>query len=204
MFVRATCDLIAVRAMVATGLSLALATAAHVSAGGRLPALPLLLGMAVLCFVGTALWLGRETSRGSLALLLVAAQATIHFEMTALAGHGGHGVTATTATGALVDGLHHVLADLLTDTPMMAAHVAAAAATGLLLGHAERALFALLGLLRRVAGFVEVLVRVLRGPMPTGRPRSLRPTADAAPRRTSLLVATTRVRRGPPALLTAP
>jgi hypothetical protein len=197
--------MVVLRAAVATALSVTLATAAHVSAGGLLPSTRLLLGMVALCFVGSALWLTRQTSRVSFAVLLVSAQATIHFEMTALAGHGGHPPTATSATGALTDGAHHVLADLTTDPSMMAAHVAAAAATGLLLGQAERALWAVLALVARAADFIALVLRVLLvaiTPAPVARlPRA---DADDAPRRTSVRLADTHVRRGPPALLLAP
>ncbi len=206
MTTRAARDLVAVRATVTTGLSLLLATVAHVSAGGRLPAAWLLGGMAALCFAVSAAWLGRQTSRRSLALLLVSAQTTLHVAMTALAGHhGDHGPTATTVSGALADAGHHLLADLSpASAPMMAAHLLAAALTGLALGQAERALWAALHLLARAVRFVAVALHLATGSLPTDPARLRPPAAAPTPRRTSLWLADTHVRRGPPVRLPAP
>lgn len=201
---RATCDLVAVRACVATALSLVLAIVGHVSADGLLPSTWAMVGMALLCFAGSALWLAHETSRWSLALLLVGAQSTIHFAMTSLAGHGGHGAAATSPTAAFTDAAHHLLTDLATDGPMVAAHLAAAAATGVLLGHGERALWKVLALVARAAGFVPLALRLLLVPVAsTPATRLPQTVADDAPRRTPLRLADTHVRRGPPGLLLA-
>lgn len=200
---RATGDMVAVRAVVVAALSTMLAAAAHISAGGLLPEAWTLGAMLALTAVGSAMVLTCETSRSALAVLLVAAQATIHFEMTALAGHaGGHGPTASTATGALADALHHTAHHAVADASMTLAHIVAAAATGLLLGHAERALFAVLALLRRATTFVELVLAISRS-VPTLRPRAVHPRAHRAPRRTPLRLSDTLVRRGPPGLLPA-
>lgn len=199
---RATGDVV-LRAVVVALLSLLFAAVAHVSAGGLLPEAWTLGVMLVLTASGALMALPREASCTGMALFLMAAQTTIHFEMTALAGHGGgHGTTATTATGALVDALHHVGHDVVADAPMTVAHLAAAAATGLLLGHAERALAGVLALLRRATAFVALVLAVILT-VPTPRPRRLHATARRASRRTSLWLADTVVRRGPPALLPA-
>jgi hypothetical protein len=203
---RAARDLVAVRATVATGLSVLLAIVAHVSAGGLLPAGWALAGIVAFSFAGCALWLGHRISRRNLALLLVSAQTTIHFAMTALAGHGDDGgLAATTATGALHDAVHHLRVDAVSGAPMMAAHLLAAALTGLALGQGERALWSVLHLLARAARFVAqvlpTLPRLTSSPGPAPSPAT---TAGPAPRRTSVWLADTHVRRGPPALLTAP
>jgi len=195
---------VAVRATVVTGLSVLLATLAHVSAGGLLPEGPALAGIVLLCFAASALWLDHRVSRRSLALLLVGAQTTIHFAMTALAGHGEG--TSDSATGALGDAAHHVLADLTTsEAPMMAAHLAAAALVGVALGQGERALWSVLQLLARAARFVAhvlpALPQLTSRPIPAPLPAT---HAGPGPRRTSVWLADTHVRRGPPALLPAP
>lgn len=220
---RATCDMVVVRAFVVTALSLVLAVVGHVTAGGLLPSGWPMLAIAALCFAGCALWLAHETSRWSLALLLIAAQTTIHFAMTALAGHagdgghaghagharghsghGGHAPVESSPTAALADAAHHMLDGLATDGPMMAAHLAAAAATGILLGHAERALWKVLALAARAAGFMAPALRLLFLPVaPAPATRLPRTRADDAPRRTSVRLADTHARRGPPGLLLA-
>lgn len=196
--------MVAVRAAVATALSLVLAVVGHVSAGGLLPSSWAMVGIAALCFAGSALWLAHETSRWSLALLLIGAQTTIHFAMSALAGHGGHAPAATSPTAAFTDAAHHLLTDLAADGPMMAAHLAAAAATGLLLGQGERALWKVLALVARAAGFVALALLVLTAPFaPTPTTRLTRTRSDDAPRRTSVRIADSHARRGPPGLLLA-
>lgn len=202
---RATADLVAIRATVVAALSLLLATVAHALAGGLLPAVWTLVAMFVLTAVGTALALDRQASRTRLALLLIGGQTTIHFAMTALAGHGDEGgLRASTVHGALTDAVHHILEDLFTDGPMMLAHLAAAALTGVLLGHAERALWHVLALLRRATGLVAVVLRAV--PVVTvARPIAPRTAVTTGPLRlqSRLLTGSSVVRRGPPALLPA-
>lgn len=207
MTTRAARDLVLVRATVATGLSLLLAIAAHASAGGLLPGRGVLIAMTALCFAGCALWLGRRASRRSLALLLLGAQATLHFAMSALAGHGGHGLAADTVGGALSDATHHVLVDLASTSglAMTATHLTAAALAGLLLGQGERALWTVLQLLARAARFIALALPSLPRPVAFPDPTLRRaPVAGATSRRTSVWLADTHVRRGPPALLPAP
>lgn len=200
---RATCDMVVLRALVVAALSLLLAALAHVSAGGLLPTAWTLGAMVLLTAAGAAMTLHRQSSRTELAVLLVGAQTTIHFVMTALAGHGDHGLSATTAHGALADALHHARHDLTANAAMMAAHLAAAAVTGIALGHAERALWAVLRLAARTTRFVELVLRAVPATPVPRAPRPPAPDADAAPRRTSVWLADTHVRRGPPALLPA-
>lgn len=205
MSARAGHDLVVVRALLVAGLSLLLATIAHVSAGGLLPAVWTLGMMGLLCLAGSAMVLDRQASRSRLALLLIGGQTTIHFAMTALAGHGDEGgLQASTALGALHDAVHHLRADAFSDGPMMAAHLAAAAATGLVLGHAERALWTVLVLVARAAALVAVVLRWLPVPVAT-RPVTVRTRPEAhLPRlRAQLITRASVVRRGPPALLTA-
>lgn len=202
---RATFDMVALRAVVVAALSLLLATVAHVSAGGLLPATWTLALMGALCFTGTAMALDRQASRARLALLLVAGQTTIHFAMTALAGHGDEGgLAASTVSGALRDAVHHLRVDAVADGPMMAAHLTAAALTGLALGHAERALWAVLVLLARATALVALVLRPAAVPV-AARPVVLRSVLDAdlPLLRSRLLTGASVVRRGPPALLAA-
>lgn len=193
------------RAVIVATLSLAFAGIAHVTAGGLLPSAGELTVMLALAAAGCAGILTRETSGRMLAGLLVGAQTTIHFAMTAIAGHGdGHEATATTISGAWLDAVHHVSLDLVSDAPMVLAHLAAAALTGLLLGRGERALWAALRLLTRAATFVALALRALPtvAALPARFAAAPRPT-DLLPRRTALVVVSTHVRRGPPALLLA-
>ncbi|WP_188783370.1 hypothetical protein [Nocardioides phosphati] len=203
MTTRAGRDLVVVRALVVAGLSLLLATAAHVTAGGLLPAAWALALMGLLCFAGSAMALDRRASRSRLALLLVGGQTTIHFAMTALAGHGDEGgLRATNVSGALQDAVHHLRVDAVADGPMMAAHLAAAGATGLALGHAERALWAVLGLIARAARFVVLVLRPFAVAVTT-RPATHRPETDLPFLQARLLTGACVVRRGPPELLAA-
>jgi hypothetical protein len=205
MSTRAGHDLVVVRALVVAGLSLLLATLAHGSAGGLLPAAWALGLMGLLCLAGTAMALDRQASRRRLALLLIAGQTTIHFAMTALAGHGDEGgLQANTVAGALHDAAHHLRVDAVSDGPMMLAHLAAAGATGLALGHAERALWAVLRLVARAGALVALVLRPLSVPGAT-HPVVRRAVVDAdlPLLRARLLTTASVVRRGPPALLAA-
>jgi hypothetical protein len=201
---RAGGELVVVRALVVAGLSVLLASLAHLSAGGLLPHAWALALMGLLCFAGSAMALDRRASPRRLALLLIGGQTTIHFAMTALAGHGDEGgLHASTVSGALHDAVHHLRADALSDGPMMAAHLAAAATAGLVLGHAERALWAVLTLLGRAARFVALVLR--RRTAPLAPHPLLRAALDAELPllHTRLLTGASVVRRGPPALLAA-
>lgn len=204
MSTRAAHDLVVVRALLVAGLSLLLATVAHISAGGLLPAAWTLALMGLLTFAGTAMSLEQQASRTRLALLLVAGQTTIHFAMTALAGHGDEGgLEASSVAGALHDAVHHLRADAVADAPMMTAHLAAAAVTGLALGHAERALWAVLGLLARAARLVALVLHPLVVPVTAPAAVRTAPDADLPVLRSRLLTGASVVRRGPPALLPA-
>ncbi|MDO7868314.1 hypothetical protein [Nocardioides jiangxiensis] len=202
---RATADLVAIRATVVAALSLLLATAAHVLAGGLLPAAWTLVAMVALTGLGAALALDQQASRTRLALLLVGGQTTIHFAMTALAGHGDEGgLRATSVAGALTDAVHHLREDLVADGPMMLAHVAAAVLTGILLGRAERALWTVIDLARRATDLVALVLRLvpvvaLRRPVTHVAASSQAP----APLQSRLLTGASVVRRGPPRLLPA-
>ena len=189
------------RAFVTSLVSLLLAVAAHVSAGGLLPALWTFPLMLVLCTASTAMWLDREASRLRLAGLLIAGQTTIHVAMTALAGHGEAVEPPPTSVGdALNDALHHLLADLTpAQAPMALAHLVAAALAGLWLARGERLLWNTLRLAAQATrtGLLLVVRRVRLSPATT--PISRRVDAGHLPvLHLQLLLGDTHARRGPP------
>jgi hypothetical protein len=203
---RAGTGLTVSRAFITSQVSLLLAAAAHLGAGGLLPALWTFPLMLLLCTVGTAMWLDGEASRLRIAGLLVAGQTTIHVAMTALAGHGETVAPGpSSVAGALREAGEHLLADLTpAQAPMALAHLGAAAVAGLWLAHGERLLWDTLRLVAQAAGAALLLVvRRVR----------LVPVADPAPCRADtghlpvlhlrLLLGDTQARRGPPVSLCA-
>jgi hypothetical protein len=117
-----------------------------------------------------------------------------------------HARTGAADGPAVPDWAQHLTDDLTGPHALMAiAHLVAAAAVGLWLASGERALWALVRLSRQAfAATVRHLSASLGGtatPVPQAAPARL----DAAPARRlhSFLLATTHVRRGPPALLAA-
>jgi hypothetical protein len=203
---RADTGLTVTRAFVTSLVSLLLAVAAHLSAGGLLPGLWTFPAMLLLCTACTAMWLGREASRLQLAGLLIAGQTTIHLAMTALAGHGETIQPGpTNVAGALREAGEHLLADLTpAQAPMALAHLAAAVLAGLWLAHGERLLWNMLRLIALAAE--AALLRVVRRVqlVPFGAP-DLRPAeAGQLPVvHLQLLLGDTHARRGPPVSLRA-
>lgn len=193
------------RAFIASLVSLLLAVAAHMSAGGLVPALWTLPLMLLLCTVSTAMWLDREASRLRLAALLIAGQTTIHVAMTALAGHGEPlGAGPTGVAGALRDALGHLAADLTpAHAPMALAHLGAAALAGLWLARGERLLWNALRLVARAADAALLLV-VRRAPLPSVATTSRRVRTGHLPvLHLQLMLGDTHARRGPPTSLRA-
>lgn len=169
-----------VRAVAVTILSVAFATGAHSSAGGAAPSADLVLTAASLSFAGSLVCLRAVATPAGLGALLLATQGATHLVMRALAG-----CDQPTASP---------------DAAMTAAHLAAAGLTGLALGHAERALLAILALGARLAARVPVAwpATVVLRPAPRLLTRAHLPA-----RRTSLWLADSLVRRGPPARVAA-
>jgi hypothetical protein len=194
------------RAFVTSLISLLLAVAAHLSAGGLLPALWTFPLMLLLCTACTALWMGREASPGRLAALLVAGQTTIHLAMTALAGHGETVEPGpTNIAGALREAGEHLLADLTpAQAPMALAHLAAAARAGLWLARGERFLWHTLRLVAQSARTALLLVVRRVRLFPATTPISRRVDAGHLPvLHLQLLLGDTHARRGPPVSLRA-
>ncbi len=204
----------------------------HLSADGLLPGLPVLTGLFAVSLVLCAAMLNRPASRLRIVALLGLGQAGVHAVFSVTAGHTGDVVAPTPqpSAGALpvVDGhrvgslmdsfeatvgatsssapalpIAHLVEDLSTHAPMMAAHLAAAGLVGLWLAAGERALWSLVALASRAAlGPLAVALAVSRVVVAPTVP--LRPPATAPrPPRAPALLARVVVRRGPPALLAA-
>ncbi len=202
---RADTGLTVARAFIASLVSLLLAVAAHLSAGGLLPALWTFPLMLLLCTVSTSMWLSREASRLRIAALLIAGQTTIHVAMTALAGHGETIEPGpTNVAGALREAGEHLLADLTpAQAPMALAHLAAAALAGLWLARGERFLWHTLRLLAQSTRTALLLV-VRTTAVPPLPPISRRVDAGHLPvLHLQLLLGDTHARRGPPVSLRA-
>lgn len=139
-------QLLALRGSAASAVATLVAALSHSWAGGDLPAPLLVAGMAaVLVFPGMAL-MGARPRPWRLALAVPALQAMFHVAFTAL---------GSPVEGAGIVGGHHhadawqALAGHASAVPvdggMLAAHVAAAAATIAILAYGERAILTLLG-----------------------------------------------------------
>ncbi|RJS45865.1 hypothetical protein [Nocardioides cavernaquae] len=205
MATRAGTALTVSRAFITSLVSLLLAVAAHVSAGGLVPALWTLPLMLLLCTMSAAMWLDREASRLTIAGLLIVGQTSIHVAMTALSGHGEPiGADPTGVAGALRDALGHLAADLTpTHAPMALAHLVAAALAGLVLAHGERLLWNALRLVARAADAALLLV-VRRVPLPAATTIPRRIDAGHLPvLHLQVLLGDTHARRGPPVSLRA-
>lgn len=164
-----------VRALLLALVTLLLAVVAHSTAGGLLPP-PWTFGvMLVLATAGNALLLDREASRVEVVGLLVAGQTALHLALSALAGHRGEAPAGSASAGtAILDALHHVVADAGSQLPMTLAHLLAAVGSGLWLARGERALWTCLrtvanaarGVVVRVPGEVTPLLRRPAAPLP--------------------------------------
>jgi hypothetical protein len=188
------------RTVAVTAVVVGLAVAAHVAGGGRPPRALGLVGLA-LSTAYVCAWLARRRlSLPVLTAVLAAGQWALHHAFDVLdagcapvtsAAHAGHGVVAcepvATAAGLAAGG--HQAAP---SWAMLLAHVAATAASGLVLAAGERALWALCGLL------VALLPALPRPPAPVAVPVPRTPDTAAAPRPRRAVLLRTSPRRGPP------
>jgi hypothetical protein len=202
---RASTGLTVTRAFITSLVSLLLAVAAHLSAGGVMPPLWTLPVMLLLCTASTAMWLDREASRLRVVTLLIVGQTSIHLAMTAVAGHGETVAKASPGVaGALREPLGHLIADLTpAQAPMAVAHLGAAALVGLWLAHGERLLWNTLRLVAVAARALLLVVRRARS-LPCFN-RRLQPVeaAELPVLHLLLLLGDTHARRGPPVSLPA-
>ncbi|WP_311214586.1 MULTISPECIES: hypothetical protein [unclassified Arthrobacter] len=140
---------------------LTLAVAAHVLAGGELPAFPVMTALAAVVALSAVMLAGRKMTAPVLAAYLGIGQATLHLAFSALSGpgtptpavahHGGlPGGTGSVAAGAPHD---HLSADA--SLGMLGMHVAAVLVTALLMARGESALWALAGWLRPLVETLE-------------------------------------------------
>lgn len=91
------------RAGATAGLALVLATGAHVSAGGLLPSLPVLVSLAGVAVLGCAVVLDRPASTVRVVALVAGVQSAGHVVLTALAGHRGGPTAATPGRSAAAE-----------------------------------------------------------------------------------------------------
>ncbi|QOT20000.1 hypothetical protein [Paenarthrobacter sp. YJN-5] len=136
--------------------ALVLAAAAHVLAGGELPALPVLSALAAVVTLTAVVLAGRKMTTPVLAAYLGICQAALHLAFSALSGPGtpvndlsGHHPAAPGPGpgGGGVPGVHdHLSADM--SAGMLAMHVAAVLATALVMAKGEAAVWALASWLR--------------------------------------------------------
>ncbi|WP_369021741.1 hypothetical protein [Paenarthrobacter ureafaciens] len=143
------------RALTVTGLILGLAAAAHTAGGGRLPAVPVLVLLAVLVLLPVTILARRRLSLGTITATLGAGQLALHAAFTALprpvdhcatagiVGHGHHQAATVPDCAAAATMAAHVGA-VLPGPVMTAAHILAVAATAVLLAHGETLLWRML------------------------------------------------------------
>lgn len=189
------------RAAVLSSGAVGLAAVAHVSAGGLLPDLTVFALMLVACTLISGTRLGREASRWEIVALLVGGQTAMHAAMTAISGHGDPAEAEPSGLGhSLVHALEHLAEDMTWHhAPMMLAHLAAAAVVGLWLAYGERALWSLI---RLVAAEVTALLAVPRVVV-VPRIKALPERFAWVPAVRQVALASTHLRRGPPAYLRA-
>lgn len=122
------------RTVVISAIIVALAAAAHILAGGSLPGLALLIGLAALVTVPVAALTSRRLSLAAMTALLGTGQLVLHevfMQMTPV--HAG-----------TMEAHSHGMAS--TDSPvMLGAHLLATVGTAVVLAKNEAALFALIG-----------------------------------------------------------
>ncbi|MCO1655624.1 hypothetical protein [Pseudonocardia humida] len=117
-----------------------LAVGAHVTAGGALPALPLVVGLVALVEASATAMARRRRGTAGTAAGLVVAQALLHFAFAADSPHAGHGHMAH---GGQFGGANA--------PTMLAAHALAAVVLGFLLSHGDRMAEWAVGLLVPIA-----------------------------------------------------
>ncbi len=223
--------LLLARAVLLATLLVFLGVAGHVTADGLLPGTTVLVLLAAFTLLPCAALLARPASALRLVLAMVVGQALVHLVLTVSAGHVGDPARPSVARDAprlwlpKVDGrrvgslqgayesgsghgalqpklpVGHLVADLSAHTPMMAAHLAAAALLGLWLAVGERSLWTVVALL---AALVVRTATLLAAPVATApwRPATAAVRHDRRPALTTLLARSV-TRRGPPALLPA-
>jgi hypothetical protein len=165
-----------------------LAVGAHAGAGGALPALPLLIGLAALVGAGASASARRRRGPVTTGAALLATQVALHVVLSAAgpSHHGGHAAHADHAGWA---------AHLAPSPGMLGAHALAALVLGWVLSHGEAA----------AGRAVALLVPVVAGPPPMPRPAArvhLR-TWVAARRPRPAVTLHDLSRRGPPVAHTA-
>ncbi|WP_369055849.1 hypothetical protein [Kineococcus terrestris] len=189
----------AARAAAVAGTVLALASAAHVAAGGGLPDALTVLALLALTTCAAHLLTRRRLSGPALVGVLGAGQVVLHEVLVAtcavpagaLAGAGHHGQLLTT------DPATTAAATAAASAPgwsagMLAAHTAATLLAALVLARGEAALWALRTWWRPLLVVLRLAVAPPPGPRRTPPPA---PPAVAAP---CLLVVRRAPRRGPP------
>ncbi|HEY0186825.1 MAG TPA: hypothetical protein VGC67_05000 [Cellulomonas sp.] len=205
------------RALLLTGLVLALAALAHALGGGHLPSAPVLALLGVLLLPLAVLACARQVRPLPAVLLLGAGQLALHqtFGMLTACGTGTLG-TAATATGS-AHLLHsgtvlagtagstcHTGAAVVDGTAMLVLHALATVAVALLVAATDRVLWLLA---RGIAPVLAAALRRLRAALRLGGapdPRAARtrglpvPDAPPAPPRTAV-TRSDAPRRGPPA-----
>jgi hypothetical protein len=207
----------AARAGVFGTAAVSLAALAHLAGGGAVPSLPVLALLAVpVAWVAVAL---TRRSRGPVALgaALLVTQALLHESLMALSGMACAPLADGTANGSLAGmsamaGMAGMpagavmtctgtpsVAAALPGTAMSVAHLAATAASALLLARGERLLVSVMALLLHVAAAVR-LPRQLRAGRPAAATARIH-TAAWVPSPSPVLHHVRR--RGPPSLATA-
>lgn len=180
----------------------------HVSAGGLLPEASALAALVLALGLLATLFTGRPLPIRYIVLLIVAGQTAVHMGLSVTAGHLGDPPLASTRmfddSFAISAVGQQLLADLSSHIPMMVAHLMAAATVGMWLGIGERALWALIAdaharLIRPLIALRAASVGrrlVARASLP------LLPSVPIVRPRIAALASSV-VRRGPPALRTA-
>lgn len=133
---------------------LALAAAAHMFAGGQLPAFPVMAALTAVVALSAVMLAGTKMTAPILAAYLGGCQAALHLSFSALSGPGtpipgpAHhaGTVAGAATAAAGAAHDHLSADV--SFGMLGMHLAAVLLTALLMARGESALWALAAWLR--------------------------------------------------------
>ncbi|MCM0616590.1 hypothetical protein [Paenarthrobacter sp. TYUT067] len=140
---------------------LTFAAAAHVFAGGELPAFPVMTALTAVVTLSAVMLAGRKMTAPMLAAYLGVGQTVLHLAFSALSGpgapaptgahHGGlPGGTGSVAAGSPHD---HLSADV--SLGMLAMHAAAVLVTALVMARGESALWALAAWLRPLVDTLE-------------------------------------------------
>lgn len=151
--------------------SVVLACAAHGASAGELPNAGMAFVLTALLALGCRAATRRERGPVTIVALLGLSQVVLHLMLTWLHSSINHGVTPTGT--------------------MLAAHLAAAIGTGLVLARAEAAVFA-------VARILAACWPVRLPPFQADRPLWIAITSEARTTATATLLRRVRVRRGPP------